>query len=279
MINNNNLKVTNVSINDLKPCDYNPRTWSPEAKKQLEDSIKQFGVVDPILVNEAETRKDIVIGGNFRLETLKKLGYTEVPVIYLNIPDIEKEKELNLRLNKNHGDFDYNLLTEFDESILANIGFNSEELDSIFNPDDEVSDMFDLAKELDKLNISEITVQKGDVYDLDGSRLMCGDSTIEADLLTLMGEHQADMVLTDPPYRLDYLHGKSRNGQPTEGFGAKKNRKYLETDFLPADFTTLWMNNVAKIQSDHFSIIVYENWKNMREIWTEMEKHWKVKNV
>lgn len=63
------------------------------------------------------------------------------------------------------------------------------------------------------------------------------------------------------------------------GFGAKRDRRYLETDVLPSDFTEKWMANVHKIQKDNFSIIYYENWKNIRTIWGEMEKYWKVKNM
>jgi len=95
-----------------------------------------------------------------------------------------------------------------------------------------------------------------------------------------MGGAKADMCFTDPPYILDYLRGKTKQKDGvTEGFGAKKNRRYLETDVLPDNFTELWMGNIAKIAKDDFHIIVYENWKNIRTIWDEMEKHWKVKNM
>ena len=140
--------------------------------------------------------------------------------------------------------------------------------------------MFNLEKELKKLNINNITVQKGDIYELNGSRLFCGDSTIEADVMKLMGKEKADMTLTDPPYILDYLKGKTKQKDGViTGFGAKKNRRYLETDVLPDNFTELWMGNINKIAKDNFSIIVYENWKNIRTIWNEMEKYWKVKNM
>lgn len=273
---NNNLKIEYIAIDLLKVNDKNPRKWTKEQKDQLKESITKFGNVDPVLVNSHKERKDIVIGGHFRLEVCKELGYTEMPIVYLNLTP-EKEQELNIRLNRNHGEFDLELLAEFDETLLSEIGFSSEELDSIFSEDDKDQE-FNLQKELDKLEI-KVEAKKGDVYELDGSRLMVGDSTVEADMLTLCGEEKIDMVMTDPPYRLDYLHGKSRNGKPTEGFGAKKNRKYLETDILPDDFTELWMNNVAKVANEDFSIICYENWKNIREIWGEMEKHWKVRNM
>ncbi len=272
------LVIQYVPISEIKNAEYNPRKWSKEAREQLKESITRFGTVDPILLNSAPERKNVAIGGNFRTSVLKELGYTTVPVVYIDIPDIEKEKELNVRLNKNTGEFDLELLAEFDESFLSDIGFSSEEIDSIFE-EDKVEQEFDLNKELQKLNIENINVKKGDVYDLDGSKLMCGDSTIEVDMLKLCGEDKVDMVMTDPPYRLDYLKGKTRNGKPTEGFGAKKNRKYLETDVLPEDFTELWMANVSKIQAPNFSIICYENWKNIREIWNTMEKHWKVRNM
>jgi DNA modification methylase len=275
---NNNLEVTYQNVKELNPAPYNPRKWSDDAIAQLTDSIKSFGLVDPILVNSSPDRKNVVIGGHFRLKVAKDLGIKEVPVVYVDIPDIEREKELNVRLNKNLGDWDYELLAEFDETLLSTIGFDSEEIDTIFDLAVDEPETFDLEKELKKLDISKITVKKGDVYQLGDSRLMCGDSTVEADFDKLMNGEQADMCMTDPPYILDYLHAK-RGGKPVTGFGAKRNRRYLETDVLPDNFTELWMANVAKYAKPDYSIIVYENWKNLRVIWAEMEKYWKVKNM
>ncbi len=272
------LKVQYVSASSLKASEYNPRKWSKEAKIQLQESIKRFGLVDPFVVNSAPERLNVVVGGHFRLAMAKELGIEQVPVVYVNIPDLEKEKELNIRLNKNVGEFNWDLLATFDESFLSDIGFSSEELDNIFQAED-TPEVFDLKKELDKLNIKKIEIQKGDVWQLGNSRLMCGDSTVESDVLKLMGNEKADMCFTDPPYILDYLKGKKKNGKPIEGFGYKRDRKYLETDILPPDFTEKWMANVKDIAKDDFSIIVYENWKNIRTIWNEMEKYWKVKNV
>ena len=272
------LNVELVKVSKLKAAAYNPRKWSDEAIAGLTASIKQFGLVDPILVNGAENRRNVVIGGHFRLKVAKDLGYKEVPVVYISIPDEAKEKELNLRLNRNLGDWDYELLAEFDEALLTDVGFDSEELDEIFDLASDEPENFDLEKELQKLGIKKKTVQKGDVYQLGDSRLMCGDSTVAEDFDKLMNGDQADMCLTDPPYILDYLHAK-RGGKPTTGFGAKKNRRYLETDVLPPDFTEKWMANVARYAKPDYSIIVYENWKNLRVIWGEMEKYWKVKNM
>ncbi len=272
------LRIESVNITNLNPNPHNPRAWSDKAIEDLTESIKKYGLVDPLLANKAPGRENVLISGHFRLKIAKDLGYAEVPVVFLNIPDVQKESELVLRLNKNVGEWNWTLLAEFDESILASVGFTSEELDTIFDVDDITPEEFDLQKELDKLDIKTIEIQKGDVYALGDSRLMCGDSTVESDVLKLMAGEQADMCLTDPPYILDYLNAK-RHGKPTEGFGSKRNRRYLETDILPDNFTELWMANIAKIAKPDFSIICYENWKNLRTIWGEMEKYWKVKNM
>jgi len=271
------LKIQNVKIDELIASVYNPRKWSADAIEQLKTSIQRFGVVDAILVNSAENRKNFVIGGHFRLKVLKDLGYTEVPVIYLNIPDEAKERELNIRLNKNLGEWDYELLAKFDESILKDIGFSSEDLDKVF-VDDEPDGIFNLKKELEKAGIKTVKAKTGDIYQLGDSRLMVGDSTNPEHFAKLMIDEKADLCCTDPPYLLDYLHAK-RHGKPTDGFGSKRNRRYIGTDELPPDFTEKWMKNIADHAKPDFSIICYENWKNLRTIWAEMEKYWKVKNM
>lgn len=272
------IQTIEVPINELVGADYNPRKHDEVATEQLKQSIQRFGLVDPIIVNSAPNRKNTIIGGHFRWEVAKELGFGTVPVVFVDIPDIDREKELNLRLNKNTGEFDWDLLAKFDESFLADVGFSSDELDTIFDLD-IAPEEFNLEKELQKLNIQSINTKKGDIYALGDSRLMCGDSTIEENMLALMNGEKADMCFTDPPYILDYLHGKKKHGSAVTGFGAKRDRRYLETDVLPPDFTKKWMGNIAKIQNESFSIIVYENWKNLRTIWGVMEQYWKVKNM
>jgi DNA modification methylase len=277
-MNKRNLKIIYLPIDDLKFPDYNPRKHSPEQLKQLKESITRFGICDPVLVNNAPNRHHVIIGGNMRAKAAKELGYKKIPAVYLNIPDIQREKELCIRLNKNQGEWSFDLLAKFDESILSEIGFTSIETDDIFGID-ESPEIFDLDAELKKLDIKKVTIQKGEIYQLGKNKLMCGDSTVEKDVLKLMGGEKANLCLTDPPYLLNYLVGKKKHGKATEGFGYKRDHRYLETDSLPANFTGLWINNIAKIQEEDFSIIIYENWKNLRTIWTEIEKHWKVKNM
>jgi DNA modification methylase len=272
------IKIVNISITELKDAEYNPRKWSEEAIKGLAESIQKFGLIDPIIVNKAPNRLNVVIGGHFRLKVAKDLDFKEIPVVYVDIPNIEKEKELNLRLNKNVGEWDWNLLAKFDETFLSTVGFSSEELDEVFNIDVN-PEIFDLNKELQKLNITKIEAQKGDIYQLGSHKLMIGDSTIEGDILKLMGGEKADMCFTDEPYLISYLTGKTKHGKATTGFGAKRDRRYLETESLPDNFMDLWMANVAKVQKEDFSIISFENWKNLPKMWGAMSKYWKIRNL
>jgi len=274
---NEKYKIEYVAVEDLIPADYNARKWDMKQLSDLEESIRRFGIVDPGIVNCAPNRKNIIIGSHMRVAAAKELGIKEFPIVYVNIPDIEKEKELNLRLNKNTGEFDFSLLAEFDEPFLVDVGFDSEELDDIFQDESE-PEQFDVNKELKKLQIEKIEIEPGDVYILGENRLLCGDSTKETDILKLMDGKKADMCFTDEPYVLNYLAGK-RHGKPTDGFGAKKNRKYIGTDELPPDFIDLWTANVAKVQNDNFNIIAFENWKNVRELWGAMEKFWTIRNM
>ncbi len=132
-------------ITDLKLAEYNPRQASEKEVQDLTVSIERFSLADPIIIN----KNNNVIGGHFRIKILKSKGITEVDV---RVPDVqlsdEQERELNLRLNKNLGQWDLDALANFDEELLLDIGFTPEELDSIF--DLEVIDNFNEEEEIRK---------------------------------------------------------------------------------------------------------------------------------
>jgi DNA modification methylase len=274
-----NLKIEYVALSSLRHPEKNPRRWTKEATAQLTESIKQYGVVDPLVVNNAAGREGVILGGNFRAEVLKDMGHKVVPVVHVTIADPAKEAELIIRLNHNTGDWDLNLLAEFDPSLLFSIGFSSEEMDKIF-PADEHPEVFDLEKELKKLDITNVDIKHGDKFAFGDSFVQCGDSMSADDMLALMGAEKADMVCTDPPYILDYLKGKKKtDGKVTEGFGLKRDRIYLGTTSLPDNFSDLWMAAVAAVQKPDFSILIFEHPKNLKTIWTALDKHWKYRNT
>lgn len=264
-------------VKDLISYDLNPRILTDFQAEQLTKSLKRFNLVEIPAIDIDDT----LLAGNQRIKIMVMLGRgeEEVDVRVPNRKLTDSEfREYNIRSNKNTGEWDIDLLSNLDESFLSEIGFLSEELDQIFEID-VTPEQFDLEAELRKLDIKKINFQKGDVYALGDSRLMCGDSTIEDDVLKLMDSKKADMCFTDPPYLLDYLNGKHKHGTAVTGFGSKRDRRYLETDVLPPDFTEKWMENISKVQKPDFSIIVFENPKNLRIIWNELEKHWKYRNT
>lgn len=208
---NNELNIQQVNVSELKPAEYNPRRWTDSARNNLTKSLSEFGFVQPIVVNSAPERRGVIIGGNFKLDIAKKKGMTTVPVVWINIPDIAKEKELNLRLNKNQGEFDNELLKQFEANLLTDVGFDSKELDNIFRSEIHEDD-FDAEEELAR--IEEPIAKIGDVYQLGTHRLMCGDSSKKEDVGKLMGGVRADMVFTDPPYNVNYS-GTGKNTSTT----------------------------------------------------------------
>jgi len=199
------IEIVQVKASELVPAEYNPRQASEKECQDLKASILAFGLVDPIIVNSATARKNIVIGGHFRLRMAIEMGFETVPVVYLDIPDLAREQELNLRLNRNQGQWDFDLLANFDEDLLKLSGFKSDELQKIFDIDVQ-EDGFDAEAEYGR--ISEAQTKPGDIYQLGAHRLLCGDSTKQEDVARLMGVELADMMFTDPPYNVNYSYAK-----------------------------------------------------------------------
>ena len=99
------MNIVYVPIGDLRLSEYNPRQMTEKQAADLEASIRKFGLVDPLIVNRHPERKNVVIGGHQRLKVARACGIDTVPVVYVEL-DEGQEKELNLRLNKNTGEWD-----------------------------------------------------------------------------------------------------------------------------------------------------------------------------
>lgn len=216
------MNIEKKNIKDLLPADYNPRKdlkpGDPEYEK-LKRSIEQFGYVEPVIWNEKTGR---VVGGHQRLKVLTDMGITEVDVVVVDM-DTEKEKALNIALNKISGEWDTEKLalviadlqgTDFDVSLT---GFDPEELEDLFRDDVKSGvkeDDFDVEAELKKPTFSKA----GDLWMLGDHRLFCGDSTKPETFDLLMNGKKANLVVTDPPYNVDYKGsaGKIKNDSMAE---------------------------------------------------------------
>lgn len=130
------MDIVNVKIGELKFADYNPRKATRKEWNDLKESLKKFGFVEPVVVNSAKERYNIIIGGHFRVKVARDLGITEVPVLYVDLPEVEDEQELNLRLNKNVGQWDWDLLANLNEQMLLKVGFEQSEINKLFKGDD-----------------------------------------------------------------------------------------------------------------------------------------------
>jgi DNA modification methylase len=223
----NAIKVEYVPINSLKPCPWNPRKWDDAAKGQLRESISRFGFCDPLIVNRHPDRLNTIIGGHFRWTVAKELGIETVPVVFLSL-DEDKERELNLRLNRNVGEWDYDLLKEFDASLLLDIGFDNQDLSAIWDATLETSDDgFDVEKEKAKIHAPE--TKPGQMFALGNHVLLCGDAADGATVKKLMGGKAADMIYSDPPYNisLSYDDGIGTNGK----YGGRTNDKLTDASY------------------------------------------------
>lgn len=210
------IAIAHVAVASLRPTEYNPRMISKEAFAQLKESIARFEMVDPIIVNSAPERMNVVIGGHMRLKAAKELGHATIPVVYVNVPELEREKELNLRLHKNTGEFDFELLAKLDFDLLLDVGFDKSELSDrwsdIFKSGD---DAFDEEEELAKITVP--TTRHGDLIELGPHRLVCGDSTKPETLRRLFGEERAAMIYSDPIYNIKVDYDKGIGGKASYG--------------------------------------------------------------
>jgi len=236
-------------ISELLPASYNPRkdlkAGDAEYEK-LKRSIEQFGYVEPIIWNKHTSN---VVGGHQRLKILKESGIEELDCVIVDLPE-EKEKALNIALNKISGDWDKDKLAllitdlqaeDFDISLT---GFDVEEIDDLFKDtlkEGIKDDEFDVEAELQNPPITKVN----DIWKLGRHKLVCGDSTKEDTFDLLMENVKANLVVTDPPYNVNYQAqaGKIKNDNLADS---------VFYDFLISSFI-----NIEKAMSDDASIYVF----------------------
>lgn len=214
-------QIQYVPTNKLKPAEFNARTNTEKQALQLDTSIVRFDLIDPLIVNSAPNRKDKIIGGHFRWREAKKLGYKEVPVIYVSIPDIKKEKELNLRLNSNVGQWDIEkLFKEFDIEMAIDVGLD-DQLEQYWDQALSVEDEdFDVDKTIASIKTPKTKIGDLISFDNDWHRLICGDSTDPKVVTRLVGDDKVNILDFDPIYNigLDYENGFDAKGK----YGSQK---------------------------------------------------------
>ena len=207
--------IQDVLLSDLKPAPYNPREIAPEALSGLRQSLEKFGLVDLLVVNKRNMR---IVSGHQRYKILQEEGVESVTCIMVDMDEIS-EMAMNVTLNSQEivGSWTQALIpileklrTEASDDYLA---LRLKELR------EEVADM-----EIENTGAGttlpddvpeppkEPVTRPGDLWILGDHRLLCGDSTNEADVARLMDGHKASLFATDPPYCVDYTGADRPNG-------------------------------------------------------------------
>lgn len=195
--------VVERMLSELIPADYNPRKISEKDFRQLKNSLSRFAAVEPAVVNMSAERRNVLVGGHQRVKAAQALGWETFPCVEVMLAEPE-ERELNVRLNRNTGEWDFEaLMKNFAASDLVEFGFDLAELQEP-EPVKGATDP-DAVPEPPKVSVTK----PGQVWSLGAHRLMCGDSTKAADVERLMGGTLADLLLTDPPYNVAYTGGTS----------------------------------------------------------------------
>jgi len=217
--------TTKRKVSDLLPSGYNPRKMTESERRDLEDSIKEFGTVVPVVLNIG-TRNNILVGGHQRVIIYADLGIEEIDAM---VPSRElseqEEKTLNLRLNKNLGSWDEKMLKDMDMDLLLHVGFDDEDLQALFDDIDVIDDEFDVEKAIKETTVAK--VKPGEIWQLGEHRLLVGDSTDAEAVKKLMGTDLADVIYCDPPYNigLDYSKGVGTDGKYEGSYTSKKDSK------------------------------------------------------
>ncbi|ETA80992.1 adenine methyltransferase [Youngiibacter fragilis 232.1] len=203
-----------VPIQELVPYINNARTHSPAQITKLRSSLREFGFVNPIIVD----RDYSVIAGHGRLIAAKEEGFSEVPCVFVDYLTEAQKKAYIIADNRYAEDagWDEELLRLEIESLqgmefnVELLGFDPAELNKLLTNDDDIQeDDFDVDAELKKPALT----QSGDVWMLGNHRLVCGDSTKPETYKVLMDGKKANLIVTDPPYNVNYegSAGKIKN--------------------------------------------------------------------
>lgn len=208
---NKNFPSINIILKDLIPYARNSRTHSDEQVSQIAASIREFGFTNPVIVDD----KNNIIAGHGRVLAAQKLKMTEVPCVVVTGWTEAQKKAYVIADNKlalNAGWDDKMLALEFDELQelgfdLSLTGFTGDEILAL-KPLEETIGLTD-EDAVPEAPEQPVTIE-GDIWILGDHRLMCGDSTDAGSVALLMGGEKADMVFTDPPYRMQVEGGSNQ---------------------------------------------------------------------
>lgn len=248
--------VKKLSVKELKPWKKNPRKISKEALEKLKERIIARGFHDVIKIDTDNT----ILSGNQRKKVLEDLSVMEVIVLYPNRALTEEERnKVALESNTNDGEWDFELLKDFKLDTLLDIGFDSDELSSMWSDQLEVEDdEFDENEELEK--IKNPVTKPGDLIELGNHRLYCGDSTNPEVLKKLLGNEKVSMIYSDPIYNINLDYNKGLGGKQNYGGNVVDKR----TDEEYYDFLKKSLSSALLVSNPDVHVFY---WNTEQHIW------------
>ena len=253
------MQIKEIPISQLKMYENNPRN-NESAVDEVAASIQEFGFKVPMVID----KDNVIVCGHTRYKACLKLGIKSVPCVIADDLSPEQIKAFRLADNKTAelATWDWDMLQEELAAIenidMTDFGFEVPELEAEQVEEDD----YDLAAALDD---NPPRAKLGDVYLLGRHRLMCGDSTKEEDVMKLMDGNIADLVVTDPPYNVDY----GSKAEAINKYGYHFSDRHIENDYMPeAQFIEFLDKAFANMNASlkpggafyiwHASITVYE---------------------
>jgi DNA modification methylase len=250
------MQIEKIAIDKLKSAEYNPRKdlkpGDPEFEK-LRRSIESFGYVEPAIWNK---RTGNIVGGHQRIKVLKYLGHTEADCVVVDL-DEQQEKALNIGLNKISGLWDDEALTALLKDLndsgfdLSLTGFDASETADLFGEgalENTKEDDFDEDKALEQAEKAPIT-QTGDLWELGKHKLLCGDACKKEDISRLMSGTLADLMVTDPPYNVDYEDLVEHRNE--SGHGTSRGNSEIKNDHLSDEKFKMFLLAFYKTAFEH----------------------------
>lgn len=243
-----NLKIENVSPQTLKPCPENPRRWDEPEKNQVKKSLNEIGFFTPLVVDE----EGYVLSGNLRHMCALELKLDTVPIVRIRAKNPKIRKRIILLGNINNGDWDIEILKNWDIDILLESGMKEFDLSPIWDSSLETeNDDFDVAGEL--LKITEPKTKLGQIYQLGNHFLGCGDSTDSEFVKKLMGETRVDMIYTDVKFNIGLNYDSGLGGKSS--YGGKTDDKLSEKDYR--DFLKKTISNALSVAKPDCHVFFY----------------------
>jgi DNA modification methylase len=271
-------------IKELREHPKNPRILTKEASEQLKTSMDKFGMIDKPIVNP----DGLIIGGHQRIKVLKGMKVKEIECwVPEEALDDRQVDELNIRLNKNTGTWDFEILAnQWEPNDLMDWGFTENELLGLDADveiiESEEDDDGNLRPGEDKDAITKL----GDLYELNGHRLVCGDSTLPDVVTKCLGGAEPILMVTDPPYGVEYDPSwRWRDSLGCKAVGVIQNDDKVNWSLawflFPGSVAYVWHSGIdssevcKSLEDADFQMISQIIWKKQNLCISRGDYHWK----